>query len=159
MAVYTKVPHSGGTWRLMDADGTPLGRIWSAAHIDRIIRDGDYAEAVEPVLSQTGSARRTTARNHLSTWQTSGGHSVDLSSMTLSLNNDAGIEDSNQHLFIAGNEFGYLHGVDTARDQRVLRIVRLLEEVFAGEQLGTSTLRNQALDAALDRFRDDGALD
>lgn len=158
MALFNKVEQGDGTWRLLDKDGNPIGRIWSNAHVDRILRDGDFAEGVAAVLSQSGAARRTAARNLYNTWLANGGRSVDFSNLTHSLNNDAGVEDGNRHLYIAGNEFGYLHGVDGPRDQRLLRVIRLLEEVAEGEQLGSSTLRNQALDTALNRFRDDGAL-
>lgn len=158
MVFFQKVEQAGNTWRLLDKDGNPIGRIWANAHIDRILRDGDFAEGVVAVLSQTGAARRTAARSLYNQWLAAGGRSVNFSALTHSLNNDAGVEDGNRHLYIAGNEFGYLHGVDPQRDSRLLRIVRLLEEVFSGEQLGTTALRNQALDAALDRFRDDGAI-
>lgn len=159
MPLFDRLSQAGGTWRLLDKDGNAIGRIWSTAHVDRILRDGAFAEAVVAVLNQTGAARRTAARNLYSTWLANGGHAVNFSALTHSLNNDAGVEDGNRHLYIAGNEFGYLHGVNPQRDQRLLRVVQLLEDVFSAEALGTSALRNQALDGALDRFRDNGAVD
>lgn len=156
MALYAKIEQQGGTWRLLDKDGEPIGRIWAGQHVDRILRDGAFADDIQAVLSQTGTARRTAARNLYNAWLTAGGHSVNFGAITHSLNNDGGVEDGNRHLYVAGNEFGYLHGTNGPRDQRLLRVVRLLEEVFSGESLGTSAQRNAALDAALDRFRDDG---
>ena len=160
MAVYSKVVQSDGSWRLLDGAGNPIGRIWATAHVDRILRDGMLAEAVRDALAAggTASARRQAVRAALAAWATDGGHSVDFSALTHSLNNDAGIEDSNRHLYLGGNEFGYLHGVELLRDLRLARLVRLAEELFAAERLGSTGARNSALDAALTRFTDDGGL-
>jgi len=159
MPLYTKTPEAGGTWRLRNAAGEPIGRIWQDVHIDRALRDGDLADAITLIMNLTGAARRSAARTAYNAWLTAGGHSVDFSALTTSLNNDAGVEDGNRHLYIAGNEFGYLHGVEPLRDARLARVVRLAEEVFGGEQLATSAQRNAALEAAIDRFRTAGATD
>lgn len=157
--LFTKVEQNGNTWRLYNANGEPLGRIWLAAHIDRILRDGDLAaRIVNEVLPLSGSARRQAARAIWNEWQTAGGHSVDFSTLTLSLNNDAGFPDGNRHIYIAGNELGYLHGEDGPLAARLGRIVRLAEELWSGEQLGTLAQRNAALDGAIDRFRDAGGV-
>lgn len=160
MALYSKVVQSDGSWRLLDKDGNPIGRVWATAHIDRILRDGTLAEAVRDAIAAGGtvSNRRQAVRAAIAAWATAGGHSVDFSALTHSLNNDAGVEDGNRHLYLSGNEFGYLHGVDLPRDLRLARLVRLAEELFSGEALSTSGARNAALDAALTRFTDDGGL-
>ena len=159
MALYTKVQQADGTWRLYNAAGEPIGRIWATAHVDRLLRDGALAEAVRDALGLGTTARRAAVRTAISTWATDGGHSVDLSAFTHSLNNDAGVEDGNRHLYLGGNELGYLHGVELARDARLARVIRLAEELYAGEQLGSAGARNAALDAALTRFSGDGGLD
>lgn len=160
MALWSKVAQSDGTWRLYDANNDPIGRIWATAHIDRLLRDGTLAQAVKAAIDAGGtvSTRRQAVRAAISDWATAGGHSVDFSALTHSLNDDAGLPDGNRYLYIAGAMFGYLHGVDAPRDLRVARIVRLAEELFSGEQLATIAQRNAALDAALTRFTDDGAL-
>lgn len=156
---FDKLVQSNGTWRLLDTQtGESIGRIWSAAHVDRIIRDANLAAAIQTALGQAGAARRTAARTALADWQTAGGHAVDFAALTLSPNNDAGGADGNTHLYIAGAELGYLHGIDSARDVRLARFARLAEEAFSAESLGTTAAKNTALDAALTRFRDnDGA--
>ena len=160
MARYTKQVQADGTWRIYDAQtGEPVGRIWLGAHVDRILRDSNLAEAIAAILNQTGATRRQSARTFFNDWLTAGGHSVNFSALTQSMNNDAGQADTNRHFYIAGNELGYLHGeVQLVHGARLARFVRLAEECFSGEQLGTTALRNAALDTALDRFRDDGAL-
>lgn len=159
MALFQKVEQAGNTWRIVHpVTGESLGRVWLTAHIDRLLRDGDLAEAIAGILTQTGATRRASARTAYQAWLAAGGDSVNLSAFSHSLNNDAGVEDGNRHLYIAGNEFGYLHGVHPRRDARLARFIRLANEVRAAEQLGTQTQRNTALDAALDRFRDDGGI-
>lgn len=157
--LYQKA-QQGSSWRLQNADGEPIGRIWSASHIDRILRDGALAEAVAAAIEAggTNSARRQAIRAALDDWQTAGGHSVDFSAITFTLNNDAGEEDGNWHIYLAGNEAGYLHGVDAARDLRLARVIRLAEEIHEGEALATSGDRNEALDATCVRFTEGGGL-
>jgi hypothetical protein len=69
------------------------------------------------------------------------------------------MQDGNRYLLMNGVYFGYLHGVNNARDRRILRWIKLAEDLFDGENRGTAALRNQAMDAAVNAFRTDGALD
>lgn len=164
MALITKQVQADGSARLF-ADGVPIARIWLQAHADRIIRDADFAEAIAAINTGGAAARRAAARVAFDTWSTAGGHSVNFNTLTLSQNNDAGVPDSdvdpNRHIYIAGNDLGYLHGGSgvLAVARRLARFIRLAEELFAGEQLSQAADRNAALEAAVTRFRDDGALD
>lgn len=158
MVQLTKQVQADGSWRLFDVGGNPVGRIWVTAHVDRILRDSELAEAIAAIMAQTGATRRQAARTALTNWNNAGGHAVDFSTLTWSLNDDAGQVSGNRHMYIAGAHLGYLHGTDGPRDQRLQRWVRLAEEAFSAEQLATTTQRNGALDAAIDRFRTDGAL-
>jgi hypothetical protein len=158
MVVYSKRDDGSGGWELHDANGR-IGRVWSSAHIDRIIRDSDLAEQVSAIINQPTVTRRTSARAAYNVWLTAGGRSVDFSAFTQSTNNDAGIPDGNKHVYIAGAAIGYLHGDNqVTRDSRLARFVRLAEEIWSAEQIASIGQRNAALDAALDRFRDAGAL-
>jgi hypothetical protein len=158
MPQYQAIEQSGGTWRLLSGAGEPIGRIWLTAHIDRVLRDGTLAEEVAAALSLAGAERRQAARQAYQRWVTAGGHSVDFSTLTLSRNNDAGVEDGNLHLYLGGNELGYLHGTALVRDRRLARFVRLAEELYSAEQTSGTAARNAAIDAVLDRFRDDGGV-
>jgi hypothetical protein len=103
--------------------------------------------------------RRTAIRAALQAWRDAGGHDINLRGFSHTLVNESGVEDGNRYLLMNGVYFGYLHGVNNARDRRILRWIKLAEDLFDAENLGTNTARNQALDAAVDAFRTDGALD
>lgn len=161
MVQFAKQVQENGTWRLLDKDGNPIGRIWLTAHVDRIIRDGALAETIYGIVTGPGgaAAKRTAARDAYSSWLTAGGHAADFSAITISENNDAGVADDNLHIYIAGNELGYLHGMNNPLAQRIARYVQLAEEVWASDQQNlTAAQKNAAIDAAMDRFRTAGGL-
>jgi hypothetical protein len=159
MALLARQAQAGNTWRLR-AGGASIGRVWQGAHILRILRDSDLAEAIAAIPDNaTNAQRRTAARAAIQAWRDAGGHDIDLSGFSHSLLNPSGIEDGNRYLLMNGVYFGYLHGVNNARDRRLLRWIKLAEDLFSGENLGTTNARNQALDAAIASFKDDGALD
>lgn len=157
MAQFTKQVQENGTWRIFDRNGTPVARIWLTAHVDRLLRDGDLSDAIAAIMAQpAGAARRTAARTAYQAWTTAGGHSVNFSALTISDNNDAGQPDGQHHIYIAGNELGYVHGDAVVHVPRLARFIRLAEEVWSADQLSTNAEKNAALDAAIDRFRSDG---
>lgn len=164
MPIFDKRPEANDTWRLLDSSGSNIGRIWAGSHVDRILRDVTLAEAVRDAIAAGGSAttRRAAVRTAMQTWSTAGGHSVDLANVMLSLENPpgSGNVDGNRHLFLGGQHVGYLGipDVDDDRHGKLMRSVRLAEELFSGEQLGTSSARNSALDAALTRFSSGGGV-
>jgi hypothetical protein len=155
---FTKVQQAWNTWRLFHAAGTPIGRIWNTAHVDRLVRDAQFADAIVTALSQSGATRRQLARTAFQVWVTAGGRDTDFSGLTFAVNEDDGQPNGNLNLFLGGMQVGYLHGVDAPRDEQLQRIVRLSEEAWSAEEQGTAAARNAALDVALNRFRDDGGL-
>lgn len=164
MPLFGKLQQDGDTWILLDGDGNRIGRIWDTSHVDRVVRDGTLAEAIQDGIAAGGTTarRRQAVRDAVQEWATGGGHSVDLANVTLSLENPpgSGNMDGKRHIFLAGQHVGYLDlpDPDDGRHGRLRRVIRLAEELFSGEQLGAAGQRNAALDAALTRFTDDGGL-
>lgn len=158
MTLLQRQAQAGNTWRLRTAQGEALGRIWDGQHVLRILRDSDLAEQIADIMNLTGAARRQAARTAIQAWNAAGGRGESFGSLTASLLNDGGVEDGNTHLYLDGVEIGYFHGDPPAKVARMLRFIRLAEDVADAEALPTNAERNAALDAAVNRFRDNGAI-
>ena len=158
MVLLQRQAQGGNTWRLKNANGESIGRIWNEQHVLRMLRDSDLAEQIADIMALSGAARRQAARTAIQAWNAAGGRGESLGTLTASPLNDGGIEDGNTHLYLDGTEIGYFHGDLPARVARMLRFIALAEDVADAEALPTNAERNVALDAAVNRFRDNGAI-
>lgn len=162
MAQYTKQAAADGTWRLVDVrTGQFVARIWATQHVDRILRDANMAEAIANALPLSRNERRAAAQTAYDEWVAAGGRAVDFSGGPggLSLNslNDGNTADSNVHIYVAGVHSGYFHG-EVYDTSRLLRYLKLGEDLFAAEQIQNVTDRRNAIDAAIDFYEASGGL-
>lgn len=162
MAQYAKQAAAGDTWRLIDVrTGQVVARIWSTAHVDRILRDANMAEAIAAALALGTTARRAAAQDAYSEWLAAGGRLVDFSGgpggMSLNTLNDGTVADGNVNIYVGGVHAGYFHGqvYDTSR---LLRYIKLGEDLFAAQQIQNATQRRNAIDAAIDTYEGSGGL-
>lgn len=160
MAITFLVQEPNGTWRIHDAaSGERIGRIWQTSHADFFQLFADLAEAIAAIINQSGATRRASARTAYNNWLAAGGSVGPLRNLTFSPNNDAGEPDGMWHVYLNGVETGtVVTNEQGAPNPKMQRYKRLAEDIVDAEALGTQTLRNQALDAGLNRFRDAGGI-
>ena len=162
MAQYAKQAAAGDTWRLIDVrTGEAVARIWAAEHVDRILRDANMAEAIANALALGTTARRAAAQDAYSEWLAAGGRLVDFSGgpggLSLNTLNDGSATDSNRHIYVGGVHAGYFHG-ETYDVSRLLRYLKLGEDLFAAQQIQNATQRRNAIDAAIDLYEASGGI-
>jgi hypothetical protein len=161
VAQFTKQA-AGDTWRLVDTrTGQAVARIWATEHVDRILRDANMAEAVANALPLSRAARRDAAVTAYNEWTAAGGRLVDFSGgpggLSLNTLNDGSATDSNRHIYVGGVHAGYFHG-EVYDTSRLLRYLKLGEDLFAAQQIQNATQRRNAIDAAIDLYEASGGV-
>ncbi len=146
MVLLASVIESDGSARIRDELTTELiARVFNPNHAARLVRDSVLAEAVWNARALATTARRTAVRTAIADWVAAGGRLLDLR-LLLSV-----VQGGNQALELAGIRRGYFHG-EVYPAARPLRWIALAEDLFEGEALATTALRNAALDAAVTVF-------